>query len=248
MNQQTFSHIAHQHHLFHNPISEAKINRIIDLIPLHPNDQIIDIGAGKGELPIRFIEKYGVNAVAIELFEGSIAAGEKNAKGRIPSEKLQFINQDAKEVINTYLNGQFSLGICIGSSHALGGYEETITALRKAVKKGGYILIGEGYWRKKPSPDYLAALGAEESEMKSHLGTIEAAEALGLTALWSTIASEDDWDEYEWLYSMSIENECHNHPDHPDRDWMLNKIRNWRKIYLTWGRDTLGFGLYLFRN
>jgi len=27
---------------------------------------------------------------------------------------------------------------------------------------------------------------------------------------------------------------------------MLERIRRWRDGYLRWGRDTLGFGLYLF--
>jgi hypothetical protein len=37
------------------------------------------------------------------------------------------------------------------------------------------------------------------------------------------------------------------HPDDPDRDAMLKRIRNWRDAYLRWGRSTLGFGLYLFQ-
>jgi hypothetical protein len=28
---------------------------------------------------------------------------------------------------------------------------------------------------------------------------------------------------------------------------MLERIRGWRETYRRWGRDTLGFGLYLFR-
>jgi hypothetical protein len=27
---------------------------------------------------------------------------------------------------------------------------------------------------------------------------------------------------------------------------MLERIRRWRDAYLRWGRDTLGFGVYLF--
>ena len=36
-------------------------------------------------------------------------------------------------------------------------------------------------------------------------------------------------------------------PHDPDAQAMLERIRPWREAYLRWGRDTLGFGLYLFR-
>jgi hypothetical protein len=110
------------------------------------------------------------------------------------------------------------------------------------------VVIGEGYWKVKPSSEYLDALGADESELNSHYGNIKLAEELGLISLWSTVASEDDWDEYECLYSMSIENYCFKHPEDEDCLEMIQKIRSWRKTYFSMGRDTLGFGLYLFRN
>lgn len=71
--------------------------------------------------------------------------------------------------MDAYEQPLFSLGICVGSTHALGGFVPTLKALQKCVKKGGHILIGEGYWKQRPSEDYLDALGgAEESELQSH--------------------------------------------------------------------------------
>jgi hypothetical protein len=95
----------------------------------------------------------------------------------------------------------------------------------------------------------LEALGgADESECTSHAATVQVGEDLGLIPLWSYVANDDEWDDYEWLYSSSIENYCFENPEDPDREAMLQRIRAWRKTYLTWGRDTLGFGLYLYRN
>ena len=81
-----------------------------------------------------------------------------------------------------------------------------------------------------------------------HTQNIFTAEDYGLIPLWSTVANEDDFDAYEWLYSKSIEDYCYMTPEDPDCPAMLGKIRSWREMYLKWGRDTLGFGLYLFRN
>jgi len=111
------------------------------------------------------------------------------------------------------------------------------------------FLSVRGNWKQPPSNEYLQALGGtEESKLKSHAGNVNVAEELGLVPLWSYVASEDDWDDYEWLYSSSIENHCHENPDDSDCNAMLERIRTWRRTYLQWGRGTLGFGLYLFRN
>jgi ubiquinone/menaquinone biosynthesis C-methylase UbiE len=248
MDRNKFSAIAHQNHVFSNPINEAKLMKALQFLKLNPGDKVVDAGAGKCELLIRLAEQYQVKATAIELYDGAIEEAKRKAAGRIPDGQISFINQDAKEAIDSLAGGEYALGICIGSTHALGGLEATLSALKKCVKKGGYILIGEGYWKQKPSQDYLLALGAEESELKTHEENVKAGEDLGLIPLWAIVSSEDDWDEYEWLYSMSIENYCYDHPEDPDCPAMLARIRTWRRTYLKWGRDTLGFALYLFRH
>ncbi|MHC8970094.1 SAM-dependent methyltransferase [Priestia aryabhattai] len=62
MDRNKYSSIAHREHLFSNPISEIKINKIIDFLQLEPHAKVLDIGAGKCELLIRLVEKYGIEA------------------------------------------------------------------------------------------------------------------------------------------------------------------------------------------
>ncbi len=249
MDRNKFSHIGHAHHKFYNPISEAKVERILNSVNLKPLDKVIDIGSGKCEILIRLIEKYNIFGTGIELYKGFVNEAHQNASQRIDSKSLILVNEDAKEFLsnNTYTQ-QYDMGICVGSTHVLGGFESTIKELKKCVKNGGYIVVGECYWKAKPSYEYLCALDSDESELNTHYGNIKTAEGLGLISLWSTVASEDDWDEYECLYSMSIENYCNDHTEDEDCQEMLQKIRNWRNAYFSMGRDTLGFGLYLLRN
>ncbi|MBM7650975.1 class I SAM-dependent methyltransferase [Neobacillus cucumis] len=249
MDRNKFSSVAHRQHAFANPINETKLMKMIGIAAPKPQDRVIDIGAGKCELLIRLVEKYQVKAVAIELYEGAIDEAKRNAAGRIPVGSIDYLVADAKSAVLEFKQDSFDLGICIGSTHALGGLEATLGALKGLVKKNGYILVGEGYWKQSPSSDYLLALGgAEESECKSHADTVKVGEDLGLIPLWSYVASDEEWDDYEWLYSLSIENYCLENPADPDVDAMLGRIRSWRRTYLQWGRDTLGFGLYLYRN
>jgi len=249
LDRNKFSSIAHRDHAFYNPLSEEKIMKICQIIAPKPDDKVIDIGAGRCELLIRLAENYQISGTAIELFSGAVEEAKKRAGGRIPEGKIDFIVDDARSAIKNCEQGGFDIGICIGSTHALNGLSGTLQALKKLVKENGYILIGEGYWKQPPHPEYLEALGgAEESELTSHADNVKAGQDIGLIPLWSYTANQDEWDDYEWLYSTSIENYCLENPNDPDCEAMLKRIRAWRTTYLNWGRDTLGFGLYLFKN
>lgn len=247
MDRNKFSAIAHKNHAFYNPVNPTKIDKVIELLFLTTHDKIIDIGAGKGEILLRIIENYSSNCIAIEQYGDFVEQLKVNAKNRGVLNNIEVIKQDANLVIKK-LNQEFNVGICIGSSHALGGYPKTIESLTNIVVKGGYIVLGEIYWRKKPDTEYLKFFGGDEKDVLSHSENIFKAQEYGLIPLWSSVSNEDDWDAYEWLYSKSIEDYCYNNPEDPDCSEMLERIRSWREMYLKWGRETLGFGIYLFRN
>ena len=108
------------------------------------------------------------------------------------------------------------------------------------------MLVGEGYWRQKPPPDYLAVLSGERGQYLDHRGNVQAGIDAGLIPMHAVTASPDEWDEYEWKFSRSIEAYAREQPDDPDVPAMLERMPRWRDAYLRWGRDTLGFGVYLF--
>ena len=118
--------------------------------------------------------------------------------------------------------------------------------LKAWTTSGGYILIGEGYWRTRAHPDYLAVLGAEHAQFLDHRGNVQAGIAAGLIPMHAATANLDEWDEYEWKYCRSIERYAREQPEDPDVPAMLERIRKWRDGYMRWGRDTLGFAVYLF--
>ena len=56
-----------------------------------------------------------------------------------------------------------------------------------------------------------------------------------------------DWDRYEALQWRAAEMWATVNPHDPDRDDLLKRCRGSRDVYLRWGRNTLGWALYLFR-
>lgn len=245
MNRTRFSLIAHRDHTFANPLGEEKIDRLLGLLELPPEGQVLDIGCGNAELLIRLIERYNVTGTGVDPNAEALDEGRRRAQDRIPVERLRL---HALPAADFQPDRSFDAALCIGASHAYGDYSQTLAALKTLVRPGDRILIGEGYWKRDPDPEYLALLGAEPDELTTHADNVSRAVAAGLTPLYSVTSSDDDWDHYEGLYCRAVERFVAAHPEDPESPEFAAYIRRWYAGYLRWGRDTLGFGLYLFQN
>jgi hypothetical protein len=116
------------------------------------------------------------------------------------------------------------------------------------VRAGGLVLYGEGYWRREPTSEYLDALGTARDELDDYAGTIRRGTELGLAPVYAATASIDDFDRYEWSWSRNGERYAADHPDEAGVADFVEWIRAGRRRYVDLGgRDTLGFGLFLFR-
>jgi SAM-dependent methyltransferase len=141
----------------------------------------------------------------------------------------------------------FDLVLCVGSTQPFGGLRGTLRALDRLVVPGGRALIGEGYWRRAPDPKYLGFLGTSATALASHVGTQRQCAEAGWEVLAAFEATDLEWDTYEEHTLDAIERHGREHPGDPDAAAMLKKIRAWHHAYQFYGRQDLGFGLYLVR-
>ena len=244
MNHQKFSSIAHRDHDYCNPVSPAKIERVLDLLPLDAASRVLDLGCGRGELALRIIERFGSTVIAVDRSELMLEAARERAQwtGALPK-----IHLDDTDISDYRADPEtFHLCVMLGAGGIPGGMAGICRQLKTWTRGGGYVLVGEGYWQRKPHADYLDFLGSKESEMLDHRGNVQAGVDAGLIPMHAVTSSPDDWDEYEWKYCRSIERYTRERPEDPDVPAMLERIRRWRDAYLRWGRDTLGFAVYLF--
>jgi SAM-dependent methyltransferase len=243
-NQQKFSAIAHRDHDYCNPVSAAKIERLLDLLPLDENSRVLDLGCGRAELSLRIIERFGATAVAIDNSSLMLDAARERAEWTGALGKLHLDDVDIREFRAD--PETFHLTVMLGAGGIAGGMPGICRQLKTWTRCGGYVMVGDGYWRKRPEREYLAFLGGDESQFLDHRGNVQAGIDAGLIPMHAISASTDEWDEYEWKYSRSIERYAGEQPGDPDVPAMIDRIRRWRDSYLRWGRDTLGFAVYLF--
>lgn len=84
-------------------------------------------------------------------------------------------------------------------------------------------------------------------DFSTHQGNIAIGLEEGLLPLDVIASGEDDWDRYESLKWQAAERFAAEHPGDPDVPELLARVRAARDIYLRWGRETMGWALYLFR-
>jgi SAM-dependent methyltransferase len=246
MDRDRYSFLAHAALDISNPIPRAVLERACELAGVRRSHRVLDIGCGKAELLLRIAERYGASGVGVERSRLMHAVAASRSAERAPGLVTVRLG-DAREFAGELEPGSFDLSLCIGSSHALGGPATALETLKPLTRTGGHILLGEGYWKRRPAPEYLEGFGARESELTNHAANVALGESRGLIPIWSATAGERDWDEYEWAYSRGIEDFAAANPQDPDTPAMLERSRVWRRLYLEHGRDTMGFGLYLFR-
>jgi SAM-dependent methyltransferase len=258
MDRTRFSFIAHGDLRLCNPASSARVDRALERLSLRAGATVLDIGAGKGEWLARLVRRWSARGVAVEpaglfadearrLHADLVADGRLTVVGATAAKFLADRHAAPIDAPPSPSTSTFDAALCIGAAHAFGGYVPALEALTPLVRPGGALVFGHGHWKKKPDPAYLAALGDDESSLTSHAGVIRLALDRGLTPIWCTTVTDDEWDEYEWAYARNIENFVRDHPHDPDAPAMLARSRAWRDIVLSGGRDTLGFGLYIFR-
>ncbi len=241
-----FYDITHREHVVCNPTSEEKLVSLVELLRLPANAQVVDIACGKGEFLIRLAEAYGARGVGIDISPFYIAEAERRRKERAAHSGITFTQMDGADFEPDEPHS-LDLTSCIGASWVFGGHAGTLDALIGMVKPGGWVIVGEPFWCREPSEEYLEVSGLARDDLGSHAANAECGERRGLDLVHTIVSSQDDWDKYEGLQWYATDEYARAHPDDPDLPELTQRVSKAKAAYLRSGRDTLGWAIYMFR-
>ena len=246
MDNWKFYDIIHQHHTVMNPVNEDRLESLYDLLELKQATRVTDIGCGKGEMLIRLAEKYHVKGVGVDKSPYCIREADESRRKRVPRADLKFLEIDGSQY-KPEKGETPDLTMCIGATWIYGGYRNTIRALAGMTKPSGFVMVGEPFWRKTPPQEYLKSQELSADSFYTHHGNVATGESEGLRTVYTLVSSEEDWDRYESLHWYAAAEYALAKPGDPDLEELSASVLKERESYLRWGREILGWAIYLFR-
>jgi SAM-dependent methyltransferase len=232
--------VIERDHEIQNPTSPEKIRLLGEYVRLTPESRVLDVACGKGG-PARILAAaYGCRISAVEL-RPSFAeqARDQAALGGLES-LIEVETADASTL--TAARERFDAALCLGAAFVWGTIADAAAALRPFVPSGGFVAIGEPFWRQWPLPD-----GIEDEGLVGLDETRTRFAGAGFHVNGLIAASEDDWDHYESLHWRAIEEWLAEHPEHPGAEQLRPAHDRFRSDYFRFKRALLGWAIFVGR-
>jgi SAM-dependent methyltransferase len=208
---------------------------ILHELPIHEGCDVLDYGCGEGELLLELLERHAVRATGVDVNPDAIARCRAKLSGAFFAEAFQ---------AQRFAPASFDLIVNIGASP---GLAQLLGEIRGLLRRGGRALIGDIYWQREPSADYLSFLGMTNVITPTHEDHLQTLAAAGFTVERTLLSSLSDWDRYEDRYDANMLEYARAHPNDPECVAFEARRARWREMYLTHGRGTMGFALYQAR-
>ena len=243
MDRYRFTTLAHANLDLLGPIdarSRDALLREIELAPtLNGRPTLLDVGCGKGGWLLPAMKRFGGKGIGIEPNPSFAATLRTQASlwGVACDIQIEMCHADRVNL----MGGTIDAAFCVGSTHAYGGYAATLKQLARVLVPRGWAVIGEGFWRRKPDPDYLAFFGEDESMMLPLEETFALARDAGWRIARHHESSQNEFDTYERTYAANMHFAIQARPDDPDTEAFHARITAHADAYERWGRDTFGF-------
>jgi SAM-dependent methyltransferase len=185
----------------------------------------------------------GCRITLVELSSEFATAARERASSADVGDLIEVVESDAKDF--EIEPGAYDAAFCLGAAFAFDGVVPTVQALARAVPPRGLIAVGEPYWRTWPLPDGFEPAAGEDFLPLGE--TVERFESGGVEVVSLIASSLDDWDRYETLHWLTLDEWLAANPDDPDADELRELGRRRRDRYLRWRRDLLGWCIFVCR-
>jgi SAM-dependent methyltransferase len=245
VDRQRLSSIAHSHHPIAAPISGVNVNRLLRRAGRGPAARILDLGCGEAAWALQALAHHpdGV-ADGVDLSPYALERATEAAAVRGLSDRLTLHERDARSYVP---DGDYDLVMCVGATHAFGGFAGTLDLAGRHVNVDGVLLVGECFWEDAPTPAALAGLDAKPTDYTDLAGLVDAAEESGWTPIYAHVSDQAEWDNYEWSWVGSLTEWALDNPGHPDAPTALAEARAHRDQWLRGYRTVLGFATLVLR-
>ena len=235
--------IAEAEHRILNPFTDQKLMLLGEVCRLGRPQRQLDLACGKGEMLARWAQRFGISGVGVDISGVFVDAARRRADELGAGDRLEFVEADAARYEAE--PGSFDVVSCIGATWIGGGLVGTLELMRRPLRAGGLLLVGEPFWHEPPPEEALAALECAPEEFASLGGTLDRFDAAGLELIEMVLADGDSWDRYVGAQWCTNDQWIRAHRDDPRADEMHGLLVTWRRAHLEYGRRYLGWGVFV---
>jgi len=211
VNRFDFFATIERYHTFQNPTSEEKLDLAVSYCGIRDGMRILDVGCGKGWLARRLAARFDIRITGLEINRTFAAEARRLATVENVADRVEIVEGAALDFHAP--PASFDVVMCIGASFALGGFEPALDWMKRQVKPGGSIAIGEVFAKVLPLPDNLPARGYEPRSLWT---TVQKMRARGLMPRGVVESSIDDWNRYHSLHWQAALDWALQNPESPD--------------------------------
>jgi SAM-dependent methyltransferase len=238
-----FFAVVEREHELQNPTSVEKIVLLGERLRLGPRSHVLDVASGRGGPAILLAQRFGCRLTCVERSEDFHAAAQQRVRDAGVGDLVELVLGDA--LAFPLGPARYDAALCLGATFVWGGLDETLAALAPAVRSGGFVAVGEPYWRVWPLPQgYDPGSGYDFLTMHETVARVAAA---GLRPTGLICSSLDDWDRYETLHWLAADEWLREQPDDPEAAAIRARVDADREHYLRYQRDLLGWAILVGR-
>ncbi|MCB9453486.1 MAG: class I SAM-dependent methyltransferase [Anaerolineaceae bacterium] len=240
-----FHELAEANHRILNPFTEDKLMLLGEVCRLRSGLSQLDLCCGKGEMLSLWALRFGIAGIGVDISHVFLSAARDRADELGVGTQVKFIQGNAA----AYQPPQsFNIVSCIGATWIGDGLTGTLKLMKPMLKdENSLLLVGEPYFISPPPEVAYAAWGVKSEDYTSLTGTLDRMESAGFELVEMVLADQNSWDRYEASQWFTLSDWLRANPDDPDAPELRTWLAKNRRAYLEYGRDYLGWGVFVLR-
>lgn len=176
-----------------NPMSDADLDDVVEMLAPQPGERALDIACGAGETLCRLATAAPIDvALGIDLSPWMIAAAARHAQ-TLPTSignRLRWMVGEGKQAPVEPLH---DLVVCLGATWIWHGTNGTVREIAARTAPGGRVAIGDMQLRPGRDPDEVAK---EYGTVVSDAEMDETFDRHGLDVVGRVYTADESWDAY----------------------------------------------------
>lgn len=230
-------------HRIHNPFTPVKLATLGEALRLTPGAAVLDLASGSGEMLCTWARDHGIGGTGVDLSTVFTQQARSRAAELGVADRVSFIHGDAAGYV---ADEPVDVAACVGATWIGDGVAGTVDLLRRSLRPGGLMLVGEPYWRQEP-PDQgtvEACQATSKDDFRALPELINQFQALDCDVVEMVLADQDSWDRYQAAQWLTMRRWLDHNPDDEMAGEVRAELATEPARYARYTREYLGWGVF----